>query len=84
MDDPNVCIIAWTTTPWTLPSNLSVCVNPELDYVKVKGKKRKKDLIFETYQIILFFTGKNIFKLLTWYMITIITLSYLHMVRFMH
>lgn len=35
-EDPSVAIIAWTTTPWTLPSNLSVCVHPDLDYVKVK------------------------------------------------
>lgn len=35
-DDPNVNIIAWTTTPWTLPSNLALCVHPDLDYVKVK------------------------------------------------
>lgn len=35
-EDPSVSMIAWTTTPWTLPSNLSLCVNPDLDYVKVK------------------------------------------------
>ena len=35
-DDPKVNIIAWTTTPWTLPSNLALCVHPDLDYVKVK------------------------------------------------
>ncbi|MBQ9364527.1 MAG: class I tRNA ligase family protein, partial [Schwartzia sp.] len=28
--------LAWTTTPWTLPSNLALCVNPEVDYVKIK------------------------------------------------
>ena len=28
--------LAWTTTPWTLPSNLALCVNPEVDYVKVR------------------------------------------------
>lgn len=28
--------LAWTTTPWTLPSNVSLTVNPEVDYVKVK------------------------------------------------
>lgn len=33
---PDVSLIAWTTTPWTLPSNLSLCVNPDKDYVKVK------------------------------------------------
>ena len=30
-------ILAWTTTPWTLPSNLALCVNPKEDYVKVKA-----------------------------------------------
>ena len=30
--------LAWTTTPWTLPSNLALCVNPEETYVKVKVK----------------------------------------------
>uniref|UniRef100_A0A665UDC1 Isoleucine--tRNA ligase, cytoplasmic n=1 Tax=Echeneis naucrates TaxID=173247 RepID=A0A665UDC1_ECHNA len=39
VDDQNVALIAWTTTPWTLPSNLALCVNPELLYVKVKGKR---------------------------------------------
>ncbi len=29
-------ILAWTTTPWTLPSNVGLCVNPEETYVKVK------------------------------------------------
>lgn len=29
-------ILAWTTTPWTLPSNVALCVNPEETYVKVK------------------------------------------------
>jgi len=29
--------LAWTTTPWTLPSNVALCVNPEEDYVKVKA-----------------------------------------------
>lgn len=36
--DESVCLVAWTTTPWTLPSNLALCVNPELQYVKVKGQ----------------------------------------------
>ncbi|MCD8217748.1 MAG: isoleucine--tRNA ligase [Clostridiales bacterium] len=29
--------LAWTTTPWTLPSNLALCVNPDDTYVKVKA-----------------------------------------------
>ena len=34
--DDNVYFLAWTTTPWTLPSNVALCVNPDEDYVKVK------------------------------------------------
>ena len=30
-------ILAWTTTPWTLPSNVALCVNPDEEYVKVKA-----------------------------------------------
>lgn len=30
-------ILAWTTTPWTLPSNVALCVNPKETYVKVKN-----------------------------------------------
>ena len=30
-------ILAWTTTPWTLPSNVALCVNPDEIYVKVKA-----------------------------------------------
>jgi len=32
-------ILAWTTTPWTLPSNIALCVNPKLTYLRVKNKK---------------------------------------------
>ena len=34
--DEDAYILAWTTTPWTLPSNIALCVNPEEDYAKVK------------------------------------------------
>jgi isoleucyl-tRNA synthetase len=39
-DDPNAgaSFLAWTTTPWTLPSNIGLCVNPELSYVFVLDK----------------------------------------------
>ena len=30
-------ILAWTTTPWTLPSNVALCVNPNEEYAKVKA-----------------------------------------------
>ena len=37
-----VYILAWTTTPWTLPSNTALCVGPKIDYVAVKGSNPKK------------------------------------------
>lgn len=49
-DEENTYFLAWTTTPWTLPSNVSLCVNPDVTYayVKVDGKETlimAKDLI---------------------------------------
>ncbi len=35
--DEDAYLLAWTTTPWTLPSNVALCVNPKETYVKVKA-----------------------------------------------
>ncbi|TCK93356.1 isoleucyl-tRNA synthetase [Natranaerovirga hydrolytica] len=37
-DTDNEYFLAWTTTPWTLPSNVALCVNPEETYAKIKIK----------------------------------------------
>uniref|UniRef100_A0A0D3DFD9 isoleucine--tRNA ligase n=1 Tax=Brassica oleracea var. oleracea TaxID=109376 RepID=A0A0D3DFD9_BRAOL len=37
-DQDNAAFVAWTTTPWTLPCNLALCVNPEFVYLKVRNK----------------------------------------------
>ncbi|KAJ7954569.1 isoleucine--tRNA ligase, cytoplasmic [Quillaja saponaria] len=37
-DQDNASFVAWTTTPWTLPSNLALCVNANFTYVKVRNK----------------------------------------------
>lgn len=39
-------LLAWTTTPWTLPSNLSLCVNAEMNYIRIK------DLATSTHYIV--------------------------------
>ncbi len=36
VDEPGTFLLAWTTTPWTLPGNVALAVNPELEYIKVK------------------------------------------------
>ncbi len=59
--DLPVYILAWTTTPWTLPSNTALCVGPKIEYVAVKGQnpytheeaiyivaKSRKDVYFPT------------------------------------
>ncbi|MCD7778062.1 MAG: isoleucine--tRNA ligase [Clostridiales bacterium] len=38
VDEENTSFLAWTTTPWTLPSNVALCVNPKENYVKVKSR----------------------------------------------
>ena len=41
-------ILAWTTTPWTLPSNVALCVNPDEEYVKIKvGLNEQNDVVSE-------------------------------------
>ena len=37
LKDEDAYVLAWTTTPWTLPSNLALCVNAHEDYAKVKA-----------------------------------------------
>ncbi len=44
-EDPNTYFAAWTTTPWTLPSNLALCTHPEVEYVKVKDLDKNISLI---------------------------------------
>ncbi len=39
--DEDVYFLVWTTTPWTLISNVALCVNPEYDYVKVESQGYK-------------------------------------------
>jgi isoleucyl-tRNA synthetase len=37
-DVPNTYLLAWTTTPWTLPGNFALAVNPNIDYVRIEKK----------------------------------------------
>lgn len=54
--EENVYFLAWTTTPWTLPSNLALAVGPEIDYVLVSDDETKdkyylgKELIGKYYK----------------------------------
>ena len=45
VEEPDTCLVAWTTTPWTLPSNQFAAVHPELTYVKAKDEETGKTLV---------------------------------------
>ena len=47
IDDPNTHFLAWTTTPWTLPSNLALAVGPDITYVKVKDASKQSFILAE-------------------------------------
>jgi len=38
VDKPGEAVLAWTTTPWTLPSNLALCVHPDFTYLKIQDE----------------------------------------------
>lgn len=42
LEDEDAWLSAWTTTPWTLPSNLGLCVNADMEYVKVRDEELGK------------------------------------------
>tara|TARA_R110002072_G_scaffold534_6_gene3904 strand:- start:80846 stop:83989 length:3144 start_codon:yes stop_codon:yes gene_type:complete len=44
LKDEDAYLSAWTTTPWTLPSNLCLCAGADIDYVKVKDEELGKEL----------------------------------------
>ncbi len=69
IDDPEVSLLAWTTTPWTLPSNLAAAVHPELDYVKIRDRtsgnlyilaQARLESHFKDAEILEIFKGKTL------------------------
>lgn len=78
INEKNTSILAWTTTPWTLPGNVALAVGQDIDYVKIEKKdqgdgelvrfilaKAKLEKIFgsEDYKIVEEFKGKDLIGL---------------------
>ncbi|EPZ35451.1 Rossmann-like alpha/beta/alpha sandwich fold domain-containing protein, partial [Rozella allomycis CSF55] len=58
--EEDVSVLAWTTTPWTLPSNLALCVNEEYEYVKIRDEESgNKYILLEKCVGILYGEKKN-------------------------
>mmetsp|Transcript_39469 Transcript_39469/g.156718 ORF Transcript_39469/g.156718 Transcript_39469/m.156718 type:complete len:1155 (-) Transcript_39469:451-3915(-) len=51
-DDPNTLLLAWTTTPWTLPSNMMLCVNAEMSYIKILDEKTGKTYVLAESRLV--------------------------------
>lgn len=51
IDKPGEAVLAWTTTPWTLPSNLALCVHPDFTYLKIHDEAT--DRIFYIHEALL-------------------------------
>ncbi|KAK5997382.1 Isoleucyl-tRNA synthetase [Cladobotryum mycophilum] len=45
LDDPEINLLAWTTTPWTLPSHTGLAAHPDFEYIKIKDEKSGKTYI---------------------------------------
>lgn len=45
LDDPQTNLLAWTTTPWTLPSHTGLAAHPDFEYIKIKDEASGKNLI---------------------------------------
>ena len=45
-EEENTYVLVWTTTPWTLPANLAVCVHPDYDYAYVKVENEGRDEVY--------------------------------------
>ena len=64
----NEYFLAWTTTPWTLPSNVALCVGPEYKYVKVKSgdeyyilaEELLASVLEEGYEVVESYKGKDL------------------------
>ena len=63
----NRYVLAWTTTPWTLPSNVALCVNPDESYVEIESDGYRYILaealvskFFEDYKVVERKTGKDL------------------------
>lgn len=58
-DDDNLYFLAWTTTPWTLPSNLALAVGPEVEYAEVFDHQSKERYILALARLDHYYKDKN-------------------------
>nr|WP_013933274.1 isoleucine--tRNA ligase [Pseudoalteromonas sp. SANK 73390]CBK62722.1 tmlM [Pseudoalteromonas sp. SANK 73390] len=60
LEDENCYMAAWTTTPWTLPSNLALCVKADADYIKVLDEDKGIHFIIAKARLDIIGKGKTL------------------------
>ncbi len=60
----NTYFLAWTTTPWTLPSNLGLCMGPEIDYVKILDKASGDYYIFAQARLSAYYKNEDDYQII--------------------
>ena len=69
VNDPDMAngktyFLAWTTTPWTLPSNLGLCMGPEVDYVKILDKESGDFYIFAEARLPAYYKSEDAYEII--------------------
>ena len=64
MEKGNTYFLAWTTTPWTLPSNLGLCMGPDIDYVKILDKESGDYYIFAQARLSAYYKDESAYQII--------------------
>ena len=64
MEKGNTYFLAWTTTPWTLPSNLGLCMGPDIDYVKILDKESGDYYIFAQARLSAYYKNEDAYEII--------------------
>jgi isoleucyl-tRNA synthetase len=60
-------VLAWTTTPWTLPGNLALCLGPNVDYVLIEDAKSNERYLIATERLSTYYKKESEYRLVKSY-----------------
>lgn len=63
-DDPETSLLVWTTTPWTLVSNLAVCVGEDIEYVKIKDLQKDQFFILARSRLSTYYKNEKDYEVI--------------------
>ncbi|MBN2702790.1 MAG: isoleucine--tRNA ligase [Pontiellaceae bacterium] len=63
----NASALIWTTTPWTLPSNLAICAGPEIDYVAIRDRETHEIFVLAQARLAAYYKSEEEYEILKSY-----------------